>query len=110
MALDGSVPRRPPRTAQLFEAAALASQATVERGDPTEVALVAAAAAIGRGHREGRGVAHELLAPYPFDSFRKRMTLVRATDGGADRVRQGRAEGDAGALRGDSLECAHACR
>ncbi len=27
--------------------------------------------------------AHPLLAPYPFDSFRKRMTLVRAAEDGA---------------------------
>ena len=67
---------------ELFEAAALASQATPERGDPTEVALVAAGARLGVDPEKLRQ-AHELIAPYPFDSFRKRMTLVRATDGGA---------------------------
>jgi calcium-translocating P-type ATPase len=67
---------------ELFEAAALASQATPERGDPTEVALVAAGARLGVDPEKLRR-AHELLAPFPFDSFRKRMTLVRATDAGA---------------------------
>ena len=65
----------------LFEAAVLGSLATAERGDPTEVALVAAAATIGVESHEARR-SHEILAPYPFDSFRKRMTLVRATDDG----------------------------
>ena len=37
--------------------------------------------------------------PYPFDSFRKRMTLVRAAAAGPARVRQGRAEGAPGPLR-----------
>jgi Ca2+-transporting ATPase len=67
---------------ELFEAATLASQATVERGDPTEVALVVAGRGMGVEIDTVRH-AHDLLAPYPFDSFRKRMTLVRATDGGA---------------------------
>jgi Ca2+-transporting ATPase len=71
-----------PDLRELFEAAALASQATPERGDPTEVALVAAGARLGVDPQKLRQ-AHELLAPYPFDSFRKRMTLVRATDTGA---------------------------
>jgi len=76
----GSAPSA--ETATLFEAAVLASNATAEHGDPTEVALVGAAAAMGVDIEKERR-AHELLAPYPFDSFRKRMTLVRATDGGA---------------------------
>jgi magnesium-transporting ATPase (P-type) len=67
---------------ELFETAALASQATLEHGDPTEVALVAAGVKAGVDPEKVRR-AHELLAPYPFDSFRKRMTLVRAADGGA---------------------------
>jgi magnesium-transporting ATPase (P-type) len=53
-----------------------------ECGDPTEVALVAAGARLGVDPEKLRA-AHELLVPYPFDSFRKRMTLVRATDAGA---------------------------
>ena len=80
--LDSLGPDPPTETARLFEAAVLASHATVERGDPTEVALVAAAAAQGAQIENERHV-HALLAPYPFDSFRKRMTLVRAADGGA---------------------------
>jgi calcium-translocating P-type ATPase len=66
---------------ELFEAAVLASQASVERGDPTEVALVVAGAALGVDADKVRR-AHDLLAPHPFDSFRKRMTLVRATGAG----------------------------
>ena len=62
-------------TRELLEAAVLASQATPERGDPTERALVDAAVAAGIDW-EGLRSAHPLLAPYPFDSFRKRMTLV----------------------------------
>jgi calcium-translocating P-type ATPase len=67
---------------ELLEVAVLASQATLERGDPTEVALVAAAAARAGVDPEGLRRMHPLLAPYPFDSFRKRMTLVRAAPGG----------------------------
>ena len=70
-----------PDLRELFEVAALASQATLERGDPTEVALVAAAVRAGVDPESLRR-AHPLLAPYPFDSFRKRMTLVRAAAGG----------------------------
>ena len=82
MAVDGLGSSPPAETAELFEAAALASHATLERGDPTEVALVAAAVALGVEIEKERR-ARELLAPYPFDSFRKRMTLVRATGGRA---------------------------
>ena len=66
----------------LLEAAVLASQATREHGDPTEVALVAAAHAAGLDAAALRR-AHALAAAYPFDSFRKRMTLVRAGGAGA---------------------------
>ncbi|MBI1854214.1 MAG: HAD-IC family P-type ATPase [Planctomycetes bacterium] len=72
----------------LFEAAALASQATAEHGDPTEIALVACA--------EARGVdvaglrrAQPILSAHPFDSFRKRMTLVRAQHSGATALVKG---------------------
>jgi P-type Ca2+ transporter type 2C len=66
---------------ELLEAAVLASQATLERGDPTEIALVVAAAGVGVEPEKSRR-AHELRAAHPFDSFRKRMTLVRETPGG----------------------------
>ena len=66
---------------ELFEAAALASQASAERGDPTEVAMMAAASRAGVDLDEVRA-AHPLVAPHPFDSFRKRMTLVRAPASG----------------------------
>jgi calcium-translocating P-type ATPase len=82
LAADGLRGESAPGLRELFETAALASQATPERGDPTEVAVVAAGAALGVDPEKLRQ-AHELLAPYPFDSFRKRMTLVCATDGGA---------------------------
>ena len=65
-----------PGVAKLFEAAALASHATAEHGDPTEVALVSAGAAVGVDPERERG-ARPLVATHPFDSFRKRMTLVR---------------------------------
>jgi magnesium-transporting ATPase (P-type) len=68
--------------AELFEAAALASHANAEHGNPTEVAMMAAAARAGVDVGKVRG-AHPLLAPHPFDSFRKRMTLIRGTADGA---------------------------
>ena len=68
--------------AELFETAALASYANAERGDPTEVAMVAAATEAGVDVSKVRA-AHSLLAPHPFDSFRKRMTLIRTTADGA---------------------------
>jgi magnesium-transporting ATPase (P-type) len=71
-----------PSTRALLEAAVLASQATPDHGDPTEVALVTAAARSGVDPEKIRQ-AQALLVPYPFDSFRKRMTLVRASDEGA---------------------------
>jgi calcium-translocating P-type ATPase len=77
LAVDACGADPPPALRALLEAATLASQATVEHGDPTEVALVEAAVRIGiepAAARAGR----PLLAPHPFDSFRKRMTLVRA--------------------------------
>ncbi len=66
---------------ELFEAAVLASQATEDHGDPTEMAIVGGAAQAGLDPGKLR-LAHDLLAPYPFESFRKRMTLVRAVAGG----------------------------
>jgi calcium-translocating P-type ATPase len=77
---SGPVPA-PADVRELLEVSVLASQATLERGDPTEVALVAAAMQAGVDP-ESRRCTHPLLAPFPFDSFRKRMTLVRATPGG----------------------------
>ncbi len=65
----------------VLEAAVLASQATEARGDPTEVALVVAAGRAGVDV-EGARPARPLVTAHPFDSFRKRMSLVRRTDGG----------------------------
>jgi calcium-translocating P-type ATPase len=75
------LPGAGPEVRELFEAAVLASQATAEAGDPTEAALVRAAADLGLDAPALRG-ARPLLAAYPFDSFRKRMTLVRETPAG----------------------------
>jgi calcium-translocating P-type ATPase len=61
----------------VLEAGVLASVATPERGDPTEVALVRAAVARGVDPEHVRA-ACPIVAPYPFDSFRKRMSLVRS--------------------------------
>jgi calcium-translocating P-type ATPase len=65
----------------LLEAAVLASQATLDHGDPTEIALVRAAARAGVD-TEALRTARPILGIYPFDSFRKRMTLVRETAAG----------------------------
>jgi calcium-translocating P-type ATPase len=69
-----------PEVPELLEAAALACQATFDRGDPTELALLAIAARLGVDAEKARS-AHPLVAAYPFDPYRKRMTLVRDTDG-----------------------------
>ncbi len=78
-ALEGA--EREPELESLLASAALASYATAEHGDPTEIALVIAAERLGldveRLRRE-----RVLLAPHPFDSFRKRMSLVRETPEG----------------------------
>jgi P-type Ca2+ transporter type 2C len=63
----------------LFQTAVLASQATAERGDPMETALVTTASGLGLDPARLRAEAPVLTA-HPFDSFRKRMTLVRAFD------------------------------
>jgi len=70
----------PPALRALLEAATLASQATVQHGDPTEVALIEAAVRAGIDPEALRSGC-KLIAPHPFDSFRKRMTLVRAQAG-----------------------------
>ncbi len=80
LASDTLTPDAPADVGELLEAAVLASQATLEHGDPTEVALVTAAARIGLDPEKAR-VAHELRAAHPFDSFRKRMALVRSAKG-----------------------------
>lgn len=67
-----------PGLRELLEAAVLASDATAEVGDPTERALVEAASRHGIDPVALR-TRMPLRAPHPFDSFRKRMTLVRWT-------------------------------
>ncbi|HSE93048.1 MAG TPA: HAD-IC family P-type ATPase [Methylomirabilota bacterium] len=79
----GTIDATDPDVRSLFEAAVLASQATADHGDPTEVALVAAAAGLGIDAADLRET-RPVRAAYAFDSFRKRMTLVRAV--GADAV------------------------
>jgi calcium-translocating P-type ATPase len=75
-------PQAPAAVRELVQAATLASQATADHGDPTEIALVQAAILVGLDPETLRA-AEPLVAPYPFDSFRKRMTLVRARDSAA---------------------------
>ena len=65
-----------PAIRALLEAATLSSEATRHQGDPTERALIEAAIACGLSPDAVRAAASPLRAPYPFDSFRKRMTLV----------------------------------
>ncbi|HET9325313.1 MAG TPA: cation-transporting P-type ATPase [Candidatus Eisenbacteria bacterium] len=73
---DPSQPGDPPKAVrELLEAAVLASEATLTHGDPTERALIEAAALVGLDP-EGLRASRPIEAPYPFDSFRKRMTLV----------------------------------
>ena len=67
----------------LIAAAVLASVATHDHGDPTERALVDAATRLGLDVDALRAGA-PVLAPLPFDSFRKRMTLVRAASDGSN--------------------------
>ena len=66
----------PPLTLELLEAGVLASQATLEHGDPTERAVIEIAARTGLDIGSLRSE-HALVAQIPFDSYRKRMTLVR---------------------------------
>jgi calcium-translocating P-type ATPase len=70
-----------PSARELFEPAVLASLATTDHGDPTEVGIVRAAVAAGVDENACRGRA-PLIGSYPFDSYRKRMTLVRAGPAG----------------------------
>lgn len=72
---EGTGPQR-----LLLERAVLASRATLDHGDPMEVALVRAAAELGADPLRLREDA-PILADYSFDSFRKRMTLVRSWKG-----------------------------
>jgi len=72
-----------PLLGDLLAGGVLASVATLEHGDPTERALIEAAAGAGFDAEKLRAAA-PVLAPLSFDSFRKRMTLVR--DGGAGAV------------------------
>jgi Ca2+-transporting ATPase len=81
-AVDLSAPGGPaPEAREVLDAAVLASQAGLDHGDPTEIALVRAGAA-GGIDPETRRAACPVLATYPFDSIRKRMTLVRRTADG----------------------------
>jgi calcium-translocating P-type ATPase len=64
----------------LLEAAVLASQATRDHGDPTEVALVVTAEHLGIDAEKVR-LERPLVHVLPFDSFRKRMTMVRRATG-----------------------------
>jgi calcium-translocating P-type ATPase len=76
--LDAAGEGATPEVQALLEAAVLASDATGDRGDPTEVALVRGATRAGLDPDAIRAE-RPLLVSFPFDPFRKRMTLVRAT-------------------------------
>ena len=73
---------REPALRDLFAAAVRASVATRDHGDPTERALVEAAERLGLDAAALREEA-PVLAALSFDSFRKRMTLVRSPAPGA---------------------------
>jgi calcium-translocating P-type ATPase len=76
-----SAPDMPsPALRGLLEAAVLASLATTAHGDPIERCLVESAGLAGVDAEALRGP-RPVVAPLPFDSFRKRMTLVRAEPG-----------------------------
>jgi calcium-translocating P-type ATPase len=66
---------------ELLRTAVLASLATPDRGDPMERALVTTASGLGLDHAQVRAAA-PLVGAHPFDSFRKRMTLVRGDGAG----------------------------
>ena len=79
---DTLTPDAPADVCELLSAAVLASLATLEHGDPTEIALVTAAVRIGLDPEKMRR-ARVVSAAHPFDSFRKRMTLVRTVNDSA---------------------------
>jgi Ca2+-transporting ATPase len=79
--MELSDPGRHAAAGEVLEAAVLASRATRDHGDPTEVAIVAGAVAAGIDPEQARRT-HPLLTACPFDSFRKRMTLVRSAENG----------------------------
>jgi calcium-translocating P-type ATPase len=79
--IELSGPSRPAAAGEVLEAAVLASQATRDQGDPTEVAIVAGAVGVSIDPERVRAT-HALVTAYPFDPFRKRMTLVRSAEDG----------------------------
>jgi Ca2+-transporting ATPase len=81
--LEAGASALPPPAAALLQAAALASDAKLEppRGDPTEIALLAAAARAGL-HKHELDARYPRAAEIPFTSETKRMTtLHHAPDG-----------------------------
>jgi Ca2+-transporting ATPase len=72
----------------LVEAIVLCSDATLTTGDPTEIALVAAAAERGVDIDSLR-MRNPRVAEYPFDAAAKRMITVHRTAGGFRRALKG---------------------
>lgn len=83
-------PQRDEHARLLLEIGCLCNNASLERregrwfvtGDPTEGALIVAAAKAGLDRRE-LGTAHPRIGEVPFSSERKRMTTIHSTPGGS---------------------------
>ncbi len=82
MFVDGAVTmERTPATVHLLRAASICSDATATSGDPTERAIVAAAAEAGMSKAE-LDASSPRISEIPFSAERRRMTTLNATPGG----------------------------
>ncbi|MDH3704479.1 MAG: HAD-IC family P-type ATPase, partial [Acidimicrobiia bacterium] len=98
--VDGVIVEAPPSVVDLLRTGTLASDATLVcdddgrwtvRGDPTEGALVVAAAKFGVD-KEDLAATHPRRAEIPFSSERKRMTTLHDSDQGTLACSKGAAE------------------
>ena len=98
--VDGAAGEVPEPVVVLLRVAALASDATLVRvaegrwairGDPTEGALIVAAAKVGLAKRD-LDVQYPRTAEIPFSSERKRMTTLHGHSGGTSAYSKGAAE------------------